>query len=83
MASKIYTKDLRRAAQLIKEANALVVTCGAGMGVDSGLPDFRGAEGFWKAYPPLKKRGLSLPQTSTPHWFEEASSNKIAWYYIV
>jgi NAD-dependent SIR2 family protein deacetylase len=23
------------------------------MGVDSGLPDFRGKEGFWKAYPAL------------------------------
>ena len=28
------------------------ITAGAGMGVDSGLPDFRGPEGFWRAYPP-------------------------------
>ena len=27
---------------------------GAGMGVDSGLPDFRGDQGFWKAYPGLR-----------------------------
>jgi predicted Zn-dependent protease len=32
------------------------------MGVDSGLPDFRGNEGFWKAYPPFKKLGLSFVQ---------------------
>ena len=25
------------------------------MGVDSGLPDFRGGEGFWNAYPALGK----------------------------
>jgi hypothetical protein len=28
-------------------------------GVDSGLPDFRGKEGFWKAYPPMAKLGLN------------------------
>ena len=32
---------LRAAAQLLKKADALLVTAGAGMGVDSGLPDFR------------------------------------------
>ena len=30
------------------------------MGVDSGLPDFRGNEGFWKAYPPLKEIGVGF-----------------------
>jgi len=28
----------------------LVIAAGAGMGVDSGLPDFRGPEGFWRTY---------------------------------
>ena len=40
---------IERAAQIIKSAEALLVAAGAGMGVDSGLPDFRGNEGFWKA----------------------------------
>ena len=39
----------------------LLFCTGAGMGVDSGLPDFRGPEGFWKAYPPMKKLNLELP----------------------
>ena len=30
------------------------------MGVDSGLPDFRGNEGFWRAYPALAEAGLSF-----------------------
>ena len=34
-------------------AESFIITAGAGMGVDSGLPDFRGKEGFWKAYPPF------------------------------
>lgn len=31
-----------QAAKIIKSANALIITAGAGIGVDSGLPDFRG-----------------------------------------
>ena len=38
---------LDAAARLVAEADALLVCAGAGMGVDTGLPDFRGDEGFW------------------------------------
>ena len=34
------------AATAISKADALLITAGAGMGVDSGLPDFRGDKGF-------------------------------------
>jgi len=37
------------AAKKIIDADAIIVTAGAGMGVDSGLPDFRGEKGFWNA----------------------------------
>ncbi len=50
-------------------AEALIVAAGAGMGVDSGLPDFRGTEGFWKAYPPCAARGLDFASMANPHWF--------------
>ena len=45
--------DLRRAARWLREADGLLITAGAGMGIDSGLPDFRGPGGFWRAYPAL------------------------------
>ena len=45
--------DFQRAFDLLMTATGVLVTAGAGMGVDSGLPDFRGNEGFWKAYPAL------------------------------
>ena len=41
------------AARLIEAADGLMITAGAGLGVDSGLPDFRGNTGFWRAYPAL------------------------------
>ena len=37
------------------------------MGVDSGLPDFRGDKGFWKAYPPF--HGRKFAEMSNPVWF--------------
>jgi NAD-dependent SIR2 family protein deacetylase len=57
------------AANAIRRAKAILITAGAGMGVDSGLPDFRGDEGFWRAYPPLKQLGLSLVAMANPEWF--------------
>ena len=43
-----------QAAEMIKGCKALIVGVGAGMGKDSGLPDFRGNEGFWNNYPPYR-----------------------------
>jgi NAD-dependent SIR2 family protein deacetylase len=61
----------RRAAAELRRAGALVVTAGAGMGVDSGLPDFRGSEGFWEAYPPYQRLGISFVDAANPARFDE------------
>jgi len=66
-----------KAAKILKEADALLITAGAGMGVDSGLPDFRGNEGFWKAYPPMKKLGKGFMDMANPVWFSR--DPQIAW----
>lgn len=58
------------AAAALLGARALVVTAGAGMGVDSGLPDFRGPEGFWNAYPPYRRLGLTFEEAANPEHFE-------------
>src|SRR5512139_1837823 len=70
-------ENLKRAALALREADALLVTAGAGMGVDSGLPDFRGNEGFWKAYPPMARLGISFVEMANPWWFERDPS--LAW----
>jgi len=61
---------LLRAAEALREARALVITAGAGMGVDSGLPDFRGDQGFWKAYPPYERLGISFVDAANPDHFD-------------
>lgn len=62
--------EFSRAAKAIRNATALVITSGAGMGVDSGLPDFRGDHGFWNAYPLYRRLGLSFVQAANPEHFE-------------
>jgi NAD-dependent SIR2 family protein deacetylase len=70
-------KSLALAAERIRAADAFVFAAGAGMGVDSGLPDFRGDEGFWRAYPPFKRRGLSFVDLANPRWFVDDA--QLAW----
>ncbi len=67
------------AAKVIKGAKYLLITAGAGMGVDSGLPDFRGVEGFWRAYPVAKRLGLRFEELASPRWFDE--DPHLAWAF--
>ncbi|GAB2886335.1 hypothetical protein GCM10027046_13340 [Uliginosibacterium flavum] len=60
---------IKQAVSWLREADGLVITAGAGMGVDSGLPDFRGSEGFWQAYPALKQAGVDFRQIANPDAF--------------
>ncbi len=70
---------IKIAAEHIRQADAVLVTAGAGMGVDSGLPDFRGNEGFWKAYPPIAKLGIPFYEMANPKWFD--TDPKIGWAF--
>jgi NAD-dependent deacetylase len=49
MASK---EDLEQAIDLIKKSNRIVALTGAGISVDSGIPDFRSEGGLWERYDP-------------------------------
>jgi NAD-dependent SIR2 family protein deacetylase len=68
---------IAEAAAALDTAQSLLVTAGAGMGVDSGLPDFRGPEGFWSAYPAYRHLGLSFVDLASPRWFHEDPT--LAW----
>merc|ERR1719197_990065 len=62
---------LLRAARVIKQADAILVATGAGHGHDGGLPTFRGKDGFWKAYPPMRDLNIPFTKMSSPAWFEK------------
>lgn len=65
------------AARLIAGADGLLIAAGAGMGVDSGLPDFRGNSGFWRAYPALANARIPFEEIANPEAFRNAP--RLAW----
>ncbi len=73
-------ESIARAVDAISSAESILIGAGAGMGVDSGLPDFRGKEGFWEAYPVFKEMGYSFHQMANPAWFLRDPSQAWGFY---
>ncbi len=71
------TDHLERAAAWLRDADGMLVTAGAGMGVDSGLPDFRGTEGLWHHYPALAHARLDFTAIANPVAF--SCDPELAW----
>ncbi|MDQ5911508.1 MAG: hypothetical protein QG599_3606 [Pseudomonadota bacterium] len=67
--------DYAAAAELLANADALLIGAGAGMGVDSGLATFRGNHGFWTAYPAYQ--GQSFADIACPETFTD--NPELAW----
>ena len=76
-SDKQLQENLKRAASAVSESKTLLITAGAGMGVDSGLPDFRSPQGFWKAYPMYESMKINYMEIGTPKTFFEDPS--FAW----
>ncbi|MDR1854967.1 MAG: NAD-dependent deacetylase [Azoarcus sp.] len=76
-SAESFSRSIARAAQLLAEADALIITAGAGMGVDSGLPDFRGEAGLWRAYPALGRARLRFEEIADPRRFVDKP--RLAW----
>ena len=68
---------LELAAGWIADADGILITAGAGIGVDSGLPDFRGTQGFWNEYPGLGEEGVSFIDIANPRTF--MTDPELAW----
>ena len=68
---------IAQAAGLIEGADSLIIAAGAGMGLDSGLPDFRGTHGFWQAYPALGQAQIDFYSIASPHAFH--AHPDLAW----
>jgi NAD-dependent SIR2 family protein deacetylase len=66
-----------KSAELIQQADGVLISAGAGMGVDSGLPDFRGKDGFWKAYPALARANIVFSGIACPDAFHVTP--ELAW----
>jgi NAD-dependent SIR2 family protein deacetylase len=80
MSTVMIAQSVARAARVLREANAIVVAAGAGMGVDSGLPDFRGDRGLWTQQSLAGLGAGSLRLFSPSGW---ANEPHLAWGALV
>ncbi len=61
--------DIERAKELISKSNRISALTGAGISVDSGIPDFRSEGGLWKRYDPHEYATLdSFKRDPTRFW---------------
>ena len=58
-------ESIQKAGMIIKDAEALLIVTGAGMGIDSGLPDYRGPNGLWNTWHPARDLNMTYEQLST------------------
>ncbi len=71
---------IAEAKAALAQSTGILITAGAGMGVDSGLPDFRGNTGFWQAYPALAAAGIEFTRIASPAAFYENPAQAWGFY---
>lgn len=77
MPTELSSSQIHKIKTLFTQTDGLIFSAGAGMGVDSGLPDFRGNQGMWTAYPELGKRNFDFTQIANPAAFH--AHPHLAW----
>ncbi|ENX52558.1 MULTISPECIES: SIR2 family NAD-dependent protein deacylase [Acinetobacter] len=70
MSFHLSPDQIKQIKNLFQQADSLIISAGAGMGVDSGLPDFRGNQGMWQAYPELGKQRIDFTEIANPAAFK-------------
>lgn len=70
-------ENISKAREALASADKLLIVAGAGMSVDSGLPDFRGNAGFWEHYPALASGKLHFEDIANPASFKHQP--RLAW----
>ena len=73
-------EKIAQAADWIRSAPSMVIAAGAGIGIDSGMPDFRGENGFWRAYPALGAKGMHFEDIASPRAFDQRPSTAWGFY---
>ncbi|MGB8858211.1 MAG: Sir2 family NAD-dependent protein deacetylase [Ilumatobacteraceae bacterium] len=65
--------EMSEAADLVREAQRIVVLSGAGLSTDSGIPDFRGPNGLWTRDPAAERA------STLQHYLADPELRKLAW----
>ena len=70
-------ENIKLSKQYINDYDALLIVAGAGLGIDSGLPDYRGPQGLWNTWHPARSLNMTYEKLSTHELFLENPS--LAW----
>lgn len=65
-------EEIRAAGKVLAEGRALTVLTGAGISAESGIPTFRGKDGYWRNY--------RVEELATPQAFQSNPSLVWEWY---
>lgn len=71
---------IKETAKLIRDADAIAIFAGAGMGVDSGLEQYRGKDGLWTQSMILNNKAVNYGELMTPAAFRDEP--EAAWGLI-
>ncbi|MCK4977847.1 MAG: NAD-dependent deacylase [Anaerolineales bacterium] len=72
------TKNIRCAADIIRQSKEAIVLTGAGISTPSGIPDFRSTDsGLWEQYDPFEVVSLSAFRYQPERFFKYAEGNLI------
>ena len=53
-------ENIKQSKNYIDNYDALLIVAGAGLGIDSGLPDYRGPQGLWNTWHPAKSMKMQI-----------------------
>ena len=74
------TDGIDRAADMMAAADAVIVACGAGMSLDSNLPDFRNEDAWHARYPMFQGRGLTYAHLASSALLDKNPRLAWGWY---
>ncbi|GMR02304.1 MAG: NAD-dependent protein deacetylase [Acidimicrobiia bacterium] len=68
-------EQTRALAQLIDDADAILIVTGAGVSTETGIPDFRGPKGVWKTQRPVEFQDfISSEERRVDYWDQKIAS---------
>jgi len=70
-------ENIKQSKNYIDNYDALLIVAGAGLGIDSGLPDYRGPQGLWNTWHPAKSMKMTYENLSTHELFLDNPA--LAW----
>ncbi len=75
------SNNTKKIADKLKQSSKIIVVTGAGISQESGIPTFRGKDGLWRKYDPMKLATIDAFYENPKlvwEWYEERRKNILA-----